>query len=165
MGSIFKINGRVSYGALILSIIIPLAVGFTSTLLVGDSYEMFQQINKPSFAPPGWIFGPVWTILYILMGIASYRIWMQGIEKREVRVALFFYGFQLILNFLWTIIFFGLQLMGLAFIEIITLLIFIIITAVRFYKIDKVAGYLLIPYILWVSFAAILNFSIWRLNR
>lgn len=165
MTSIFKVGGRVNYGALIISILIPLAVGFISSFLVGDSYGIFQELNKPSFAPPGWIFAPVWTILYILMGIASYRVWMYETENREIRAALFVYGIQLILNFLWTIIFFGLQLRVVAFIEIIILLIFIIITAIRFYRIDKIAAYLLIPYILWVSFAAILNFSVWRLNR
>lgn len=165
MGNIFRVKGKVNYGALIISVIIPLAIGFISSFLVGDSYEIFQELNKPSYTPPGWVFAPVWTILYTLMGIASYRIWMYGTENRGVRGALFTYGVQLILNFLWTIIFFGLQLRGLALIEIIILLIFIIITTIRFYRIDKTAGYLLIPYILWVSFAAILNFSIWRLNR
>ncbi|QHI73623.1 TspO/MBR family protein [Aminipila terrae] len=125
----------------------------------------FQQLNKPDFAPPGSIFPIVWTILFILMGIASYRIYLKGTENQNVKSALIFYAVQLIVNFFWSILFFGFGMRGLAFIWLIILWILIVITTVKFYKIDKTAGYLMIPYILWVSFAGVLNYSVWMLNR
>lgn len=162
---LFRVNGKINWLALIISILIPLSVGFLSSYLVKDSYQTFQELTKPSFAPPASVFAPVWTVLYILMGIASYRVWMYGLDRQDVRTALVFYGLQLFFNFLWTIIFFGLGLRGLAYIEIIILLILIIITTSRFYKIDKTAGYLFIPYLLWTMFASVLNMSIWLLNK
>lgn len=150
---------------LIIAIAIPLAVGALSAFLTSDTMEKFQQLNKPDFAPSGSIFPIVWTILFILMGIASYRIYLKGIENQEVKNALIFYMIQLIVNFFWSIIFFGLGMRGLAFIWLIILWILIAITTVKFYKIDKIAGYLMIPYILWVSFAGVLNYSVWMLNR
>ncbi|WP_432405916.1 TspO/MBR family protein [Wukongibacter sp. M2B1] len=161
---LFRVNGRINWSSLIISIMIPLLVGFLSSYFIRDAFQTYGQLNKPSFAPPAQIFQPAWTILYILMGIASYRIWMYGIERSDVRSALFYYGLQLIFNFLWSIIFFRLELRGLAYIEIIILLVLIIITTIKFYRIDKVAGYLLVPYILWVTFASVLNLSIWLLN-
>lgn len=161
---LFRVNGKINWIALFVSIIIPLLVGFLSSYFIRDTYEPYAQLVKPSFAPPSQVFRPVWTLLYILMGIASYRVWMYGIEKMDVSNALFYYGLQLIFNFLWPIIFFGLGLRGLAYIEIIILLILIIITTIKFYRIDSIAGYLLIPYILWVAFASIINLSIWLLN-
>ncbi len=164
MSRLFMVNGKVNLRALFISILIPLLVGFLSSYLVGNTYETFESLNKPSFAPPASVFGPVWTVLYILMGIASYRIWMYGTENKEVSRALMYYGLQLMFNFLWTIIFFGLELRGFAYIEILILLLLIIITTIKFYRIDKTAGYLMIPYLLWVSFASLLNLSIWLLN-
>lgn len=151
--------------SLIIAILIPLAVGFLSSFLSRSGMEAYQSLIKPAFSPPGWIFAPVWTVLYILMGIASYRIWRLGPENPEVRSALKSYAMQLALNFLWSILFFGLGLRFLAFIDIILLLIFILITTIQFYRLDKPAAYLMIPYILWVSFAAVLNYTIWQLNR
>ncbi len=161
---LFKVNGRVNIRALFISILIPLLVGFLSSYLVRDTYETFESLIKPSFAPPASVFAPVWTVLYILMGIASYRIWMYGTNRQDVCSALLYYGLQLIFNFMWTIIFFGLGLRGFAYVEILILLLLIIITTIKFYRIDKLAGYLLLPYLLWVSFASILNLSIWLLN-
>lgn len=165
MLNLFRVNGKINWAALIISIIIPLLVGFLSSYFIMDSYQAFEELNKPSFAPPASLFGPVWTILYILMGIASYRVWMYGTDRQDVRSALLFYGLQLVFNFLWPIIFFGSGLRGLAYIEIIILLILVIITTFKFYNIDKTSGYLLIPYVLWVAFASVLNLSIWLLNR
>jgi tryptophan-rich sensory protein len=162
---LFEVNGKRNYIALIIAIAIPLLVGFLSSYFTRDGFEVFQLLKKPFFAPPGEVFAPVWTVLYILMGIASYRIWMLGTEKLQVKKALRLYGIQLFFNFLWSILFFGLGLRGLAFIEIIILLILIIATTRRFHNLDKIAGYLLIPYIIWVSFASLLNLSIWLLNR
>lgn len=161
---LFRVNGKINWLALIIAILIPLLVGALSSYLAGDSYQTFQELTKPSFAPPAWVFAPVWTVLYILMGIASYRIWMYGLNRQDVRGALLFYGLQLFFNFLWTITFFGLGLRGPAYIVIIILIILIMITTIRFYKIDKIAGYLLIPYLLWTMFASALNLSIWLLN-
>ncbi|EOD01493.1 TspO/MBR family protein [Caldisalinibacter kiritimatiensis] len=158
---LFKVNGKKNYLALIIAIAIPLLVGFLSSYLVRDGYQTFETLNKPFFAPPAGIFAPVWTILYILMGIASYRIWMLPQVKKSLRL----YGIQLFFNFLWSIIFFGLALRGLAFLEIIVLLILIIATTKSFFKLDKISGYLLIPYVIWVSFASLLNLSVWLMNR
>ena len=149
----------------IIAIAIPLAVGALSSFLTSDTMKIFQQLKKPDFAPPGWIFPIVWTILFILMGIASYRVYLKGIEHPDVKNALRFYIVQLIVNFFWTIIFFGFGQRGLALIWLIVLWILIVITTIKFYKLDKIAGYLMIPYILWVSFAGVLNYSIWMLNR
>ncbi len=162
---ILKVNGKVNYIALIIAILIPQLLGFASAYFSRDAYAMFDELVKPDFAPPGWIFAPVWAILYTLMGVASYRVWMKRKENDDVKEALTWYGVQLIFNFLWTILFFTVGLRGIALIEILILLVLIIITAVKFYGIDKIAGYLFIPYILWVAFAAILNFSIWFLNK
>lgn len=123
----------------------------------------YQEIAKPSWNPPGWVFGPVWTTLYILMGIAAFIIW----DKRNVYLtgrAFLYFGIQLALNTLWSIIFFGMHNPGLAFIEILILLLLIILTTREFFKIDSLAGVLMVPYIAWVSFASVLNFTIWMLN-
>lgn len=125
----------------------------------------FQTIEKPFFNPPNWLFAPVWTVLYFLMGISAALVWHQGIERKDVKQGLMLFTFQLILNFGWSFLFFKFHLLFLAFLEIITLLFFIILTTIYFYKIHKTAGLLMILYILWVSFATILNFSIWWLNK
>lgn len=148
----------------VISIAIPLGVGFLSSLLIRDSFGIYQTLIKPFFAPPGWIFGPVWTILYILMGVASYRIWRSRRNKGSLYGALSCYGFQLLLNFLWPILFFRFEMRFVAWIEIVVLLLAIIITTRKFYRLDKIAGDLMLPYILWVSYATLLNFSIWLLN-
>ncbi|QZY55078.1 TspO/MBR family protein [Crassaminicella profunda] len=161
----FKVKGKKNLLALIVCIFIPELTGILSGFLTRDSYGKYQNLIQPDFVPPSWIFPIAWIILYLLMGIASYRIWMLGAEKRQVKNALFYYGLQLLFNFFWSILFFGVGLRGLALIELLVLLMLIIITFVKFYKLDKTAGYLMIPYILWVAFAAILNFSIWQLNK
>ena len=123
----------------------------------------YSTINKPFFNPPNWLFGPVWTLLYLFMGIALYLILStKKTAKRKTALVVFFT--QLGLNSLWSIIFFGLHSPGLAFVEIIFLLIFIVLSILKFLPISKKAAYLLIPYLLWVSFASILNLSIFLLN-
>ena len=124
----------------------------------------YATLNKPSFNPPNWIFAPVWTLLYLSMGISAFLIWEKGINKKEVRIALLIFGSQLILNVLWSYLFFGLKSPSLAFVGIIVLWLAITATIYAFYKISKPAGLILIPYILWVTFAAFLNFSILILN-
>ncbi len=153
------------FKAFILVIICEI-IGFTSGIATAEGVtNWFQTIEKPFFNPPSWLFAPVWTILYALMGISAALVWQQGIEKKEVKQALILFGIQLVLNFFWSFIFFKYHLLLFAFIEIITLLTFIILTTIHFYKIHKTAGLLMIPYILWVSFASVLNFSLWWLNK
>lgn len=164
MFRLIRVNVKINLKALLVCILIPLTVGYISSRLTMDSFEVYNQLQKPAFSPPGWIFGPVWTILYILMGIASYRIYMYGFKRRDVKIALLVYFVQLFFNFMWTIIFFRWQLIGLAYIEILILAALILLTIDKFYKIDKPAGFLLIPYLLWVVFASLLNLSIWLLN-
>lgn len=160
-----KVRGKKNIFALIVCIFIPQLIGLLSGFLTKDSYEQYQNLIQPKFAPPPWLFPIVWTILFLLMGIASYRILMLKGVKNGVKNALFYYGLQLFFNFFWTILFFGLGLRGLAFIELLVLLILIIITCIKFYIIDKIAGYLFIPYIIWVGFAGYLNLAIWWLNK
>ncbi len=124
----------------------------------------YAGIIKPTFSPPNWIFAPVWTILFALMGISVFLVYKKGIGKKTVKVALGIFAIQLILNIKWSLIFFGMHNPGYAFIEIIFLWIAILLTIIAFFKISKPAAYLLIPYILWVSFAGFLNLSIWQLN-
>jgi len=112
--------------------------------------------------PPSWVFGPAWATLFALMGISAFLIWRKGLDRRDVKIALGIFMGQLVLNTLWSIIFFGLHNPGAAFIEIIFLWLAIVITIVVFYKVSIPAAYLLLPYILWVSFAGYLNYSIWQ---
>lgn len=124
----------------------------------------YTTLIKPTLNPPSWIFGPVWTLLYTLMGVAAFIIWKKGTTHPAVRKALFIFGIQLVLNALWSIIFFGLQNPGWAFLNIILMWVSIVWTIVVFYNIQKNTIWLLLPYIIWVSFAAYLNYSIWILN-
>lgn len=146
---------------LIICIAIPLAVGVLSALLTRGSMQTFNLINKPKSAPPGWLFPVAWTILYILMGIASYLV---VTSNKPNGAALITYGLQLIFNFFWSIIFFNLEQYLFAFIWLVILWILIVKTTVKFYRISETAGYLMIPYILWVTFAGYLNLSIFLLN-
>lgn len=133
---------------------------FTTTSITG----WYAGLTKPALNPPAWVFGPVWTTLFALMGISAFLIWKKGLERKDVKIALGIFIGQLILNTLWSIIFFGLHYPGGAFIEIIFLWLAILATVIAFAKISKSAAWLLVPYILWVSFAGYLNFMIWTLN-
>jgi translocator protein len=124
----------------------------------------YQFLNKPTFSPPNWIFAPVWTLLYALMGVALFII-LESEKNSFRKKALIFFAIQFILNLAWSFLFFGLRSPLLGLIGIIILLIFIILTIISFLKIKKTAGIVLIPYLLWVSFASILNFSILILNK
>lgn len=149
----------------IIAILISEAAGIIGSVFTSPSIPTwYAGIIKPTFSPPNWVFGPVWTTLFALMGIASYIVWKKGFERRDVRIALGMFALQLILNVTWSLIFFGLQNPALAFLEIIALWLAIALTIVSFYRINKNAAYLLIPYILWVSFAMFLNYTIWSLN-
>jgi len=124
----------------------------------------YAGLQKPFFSPPNWLFGPVWTTLYALMGIAAYIIWEKGIGKKPVKQAMVLFAAQLVLNATWSIIFFGMRSPALAFACILLLWLAIAATIQSFYRIDRRAACLLLPYILWVSFAALLNLMIWGLN-
>ena len=154
---------RIEWRKLIISILIPLFVGGLSALITKDSMAQFDTIDKPPLSPPGWLFPVVWTILFILMGIASYLVWNAG-KPYRAKTALAVYGIQLAFNFFWSIIFFNLNAYLFAFLWLIVLWLLIILTAFLFYRISKPAGFLLIPYILWVTFAGYLNFAIFLLN-
>jgi tryptophan-rich sensory protein len=124
----------------------------------------YASLVKPAFSPPNYVFGPVWSILFLLMGISAYLVWKEGFGKKKVKIALKIFFVQLALNTLWSILFFGLKSPMVSLAEIILLWVLIFITIKKFYEISKIAGSLLIPYILWVTFASILNLSIVLLN-
>ncbi len=124
----------------------------------------YAALAKPELNPPAWVFGPVWTVLYILMGIALYLVWSRGWGQKNVRVAMAIFGIQLVLNVLWSYLFFGLQAPYFAFLEIVLLWIAILMTIAAFYRVSVSAAVLLVPYLLWVSFAAYLNYGIYVLN-
>ena len=150
---------------LIIAITLPLALGAIAGFFTASSVRgWYSSLVKPSFSPPDWIFGPVWTTLYILMGISFYLIWTQPVSKRP-NSAILIYLLQLTLNFAWSFIFFYLQQMGFALIEIILLWILIATMIIQFYKIKPIASLLNIPYLLWVSFATILNAAYYILNN
>ena len=124
----------------------------------------YATLVKPAFNPPSWVFGPVWTVLYALMGIAAFLVWKRGWKKPDVKSALLVFGIQLALNALWSIIFFGMKELGIAFGEIVLLWFAIVATIRAFYRIDQRAAWLLVPYLAWVTFAAALNYALWSLN-
>ena len=149
-----------------VSILINLLAGFIGSIFTNRQIPTwYESLKKPSFSPPNWLFGPVWTALFILMGISLFLVWRKGISQPSVKIALIIFGVQLLLNILWSFLFFAQRAPLAGFIEIILLWIMILITILVFYPISKTAALLLLPYILWVSFASILNFSLWRLNR
>lgn len=151
--------------AFILNIALTLCVGALGGYATAQSVSVwYPTLNKPSFNPPNWLFAPVWTTLYILIGIAAYLVWIKRDKIVHFPRTIAIYLIQLILNLAWSFIFFYLHEIGFALAEIILLLIFIVINAITFYKVDKWAGYLFIPYILWVSFASFLTYNIFILN-
>lgn len=150
-----------------IALIVCLLVGYSASVVTRPSVESwYPTLIKPIFNPPNWIFMPMWTLLYILMAVAAGLVWDKIKEQNEeVKKALAFFLIQLTLNAIWSYLFFGLKNPMLALIEIALLWLMIYETYIKFVKINKIAGYLLIPYLAWVSFAVILNASIWWLNR
>lgn len=155
---------KIKWKNLLVSIAIPLAVGGLSAFLTKDSMMDFEALIKPPLSPPGWLFPAVWTLLYILMGIASYIIYQSGGNEIIKRSALSAYALQLFLNFFWSIIFFNMKNYLFAFIWLIALILAIVATMLRFKRISNTAFYLLIPYLIWCIFALYLNFGIYLLN-
>lgn len=148
-----------------ITVVVSEFAGIIGSVFTASSIPTWYiALVKPELAPPNWVFAPVWTILFLVMGIAAFLVWKQGLGRRDVQIALSIFIAQLILNTIWSVIFFGLQNPGAAFIEIIFLGLAIIATISTFAKISKPAAWLLVPYLLWISFAAYLNYSIWILN-
>ena len=156
-----KINKRL----LFICIAIPIIVGTVSVLLTQNSMEVFQSMNKPPLAPPGWLFPVVWTLLYILMGISSYLILQSGEEQEEIRKALTIYGYQLAVNFLWPTFFFNFGWYFFSFLWLLLLWVLVLIMILRFKDISKLAAYMNIPYLVWLTFAGYLNLGVWILNK
>ena len=151
---------------LIIAIIIPVAIGAASGFFTSSEIpDWYQTINKPTWNPPSWLFGPVWTTLYVMMGIALFLIWKSDASQSVKKTAIILFAVQLVLNFFWSFIFFNQHQIGWAVVEIITMWIFILLTIFAFAPISKIAAWLLVPYISWVSFATILNYTIWQLNK
>jgi len=151
--------------ALIAAIIISLSAGAIGTVFTGPAIPgWYAQLEKPPLTPPEWAFGPVWTTLYILMGISVFLVWREGWHRRDVRLGIGLFGLQLVLNALWSYLFFGLQSPLYGLIEIIALWVVLLATILWFYRISRVAAVLLIPYIAWVTIAMYLNAGIWLLN-
>ncbi len=149
----------------IVSVAICQAAGFIGSIFTTPAIPTwYAALRKPAFNPPNWLFGPVWTILFLLMGIALFLVWRRPLSEPKVKTALALFAVQLALNVLWSILFFGLRSPLAGFTEILVLWVFILLTIISFYRVSTLAGVLLIPYILWVSFAAILNYHLWRLN-
>jgi tryptophan-rich sensory protein len=150
---------------IIISVSICLLVGFLSSIATQSSVNTwYETLEKPFFTPPNYLFGPVWTFLYILMGISAGIVWSRGLHHIWVKTALYHFVFQLLINALWSLVFFSLQEVFWALFTIIILLTLIILTIKWFKVVNKTAAYLLIPYLLWVLYATALNFEIWRLN-
>jgi tryptophan-rich sensory protein len=150
----------------LIAIIIPQIAGAIGSIFSFSSIPTwYTTLVRPSIAPPNWVFGPVWTTLFLLMGISSFIIYQKGINRPDVRRALYVFFIQLILNATWSILFFGLNDIGAALIEIVGLWVIILANIILFWRISKIAGYILIPYILWVSFASYLNYTFFILNN
>jgi benzodiazapine receptor len=156
--SVKKLGGAV--------LLCEVAGGIGSTLTRNALKDWYPKLDKPSFTPPDWVFGPAWTLLYAMMGVSLYVVSHQrGEDTGEVRSARILFLVQLVLNVLWSYVFFGRRSPGWALVEIGFLLIAIAATIRTFWKVSRTAALLMLPYILWVSFAVLLNYSIWRLNR
>lgn len=150
---------------LLISIAIPLGVGIVAGLFTATGIDSwYEAIKKPEWQPPSYVFGPVWTVLYIMMGIAFYLIWTTPAGKKLKRIAITLWCIQLIFNFFWSFIFFKQHQIDWALGEILVLWFFILLTTIYFFRISRAAGWLMIPYILWVSFASVLTWSIYQLN-
>lgn len=148
-----------------IAVFICLLIGFLGSVATQTSiHTWYPTLRKPSFTPPNWVFAPVWSILYILMGIAAGIVWSKGFYHKWVKTALYHFGFQLLLNAAWSIFFFGLQNPLIALLDIIALFILLLFTIKWFKVVNKTAAYLLIPYTLWVAYATALNYGIWQLN-
>lgn len=158
-------NTLIVTSKLITSLVICQLAGVIGSIFTKSAITTWYAVlKKPSFTPPNWVFSPVWITLFVLMGISAFLVWNKGPSDQRVKIALSIFVAQLILNVVWSVMFFGLRSPLAGLIGIAVLWIAILLSILYFFKVSNIAGILLLPYILWVSFAAILNFSIWRLN-
>lgn len=156
---------EIQYLKLTIAILVCLLAGFIGSVFTSKSVSTwYTTLKKPSFNPPDWVFAPVWTAIFILMGVSLYLVWSKGLEAKGVKIAIIIFCVQLLLNILWSFLFFGLQSPFYAFMDITVLWFIILLMIIYFYRISPVSSYLLFPYISWVSFATVLNFMIIRLN-
>lgn len=152
-------------GGLVVFLIICFAAAAIGGIVTGPAIGgWYETLNKPSWQPPAWVFGPVWTVLYLLMAIAAWLVWRQAGARSAATVPLSLFAVQLVLNVVWSWIFFYLQRPGWAVLELIVLWLAIAVTTLTFYRRSKLAAGLMLPYLGWVTFAGVLNFTIWRLN-
>ncbi len=156
---------KVNICALLMALIIPLAVGALSAVLSAKGMTAYGSVNKPPLSPPAWAFPVAWTILYLLMGWSAYLVYMADADRDQKFVALAFFAFQLVLNFMWSIIFFSWGAYLFAFVWLVLLLAAVVMCTLRFFDISKLAACLMIPYIIWLCFAAYLNMGAYLLNR
>ncbi len=157
-------KNKIKPADLLISILIPQLMGVLGSLFSGNQKEFYSSLILPPLSPPGWVFPVVWFVLYLFMGISSYLVFQSDTDRKSKKIALILYGIQLFLNFLWSVVFFGLNLLGLSVVIIFLLVIFVVLVIISFYKINKTAAYLMIPYLVWILFAAYLNISIFLLN-
>lgn len=150
---------------LIISVVGCQLVGILGAFFTAESIKnWYSMLNKPFFSPPNWLFGPVWTLLYLMMGVSFYLIWIKGWQKKKIKTASYWFFAQLAFNFAWSPVFFGLKSPLLGLINITIMWLLIIKTIKSFWPLSKKAAILLVPYLLWVSFATLLNGAIWWLN-
>lgn len=150
---------------LVSAVIISQSAGIIGSAFTAPAIpNWYATLAKPSFQPPSWLFGPVWVTLYTLMGVAAFIVWKKGAGQRNGRIGIVLFAVQLVFNALWSIVFFGLKDLFLALAVIVTLFALIVATTYYFFQVSRAAGFLMIPYILWVLFATILNATIWSLN-
>lgn len=162
---IFCVNNKFNFKGLLKNILMSVGGGLLVGFITRNSINVYNTLKKSLFTPPNSVFQIVWLVLYTLIGIAAYRIYMNNKDEKNDYNGYFYYLVQLLINFLWTIIFFNLRLYGISFILIIILLILITITTIKFFKVDKISGVLMVPYIGWVTFASYLTFYIWIFNE
>lgn len=156
---------RLDLAALAILLAVSAAVaGISGAATVANVGTWYATLSKPPFNPPNWLFGPVWTLLYIAMAVAAWRVWRTRDLPSDLAGPIALYTAQMGLNFAWSLIFFGLHRIGSALVDILALLVLILATTIVFWRRDVLAGVLMVPYLAWVSFAALLNFSLWRLN-
>lgn len=155
---------KLNWNKLAVSVVTPLVVGYLGSLItVKEISSWYMQINKPALTPPNGVFGPVWTMLYVLMGVSLYLVWTKKSKKKKTK-AMVVFGIQLVLNLLWSYLFFGKHWLLVSSLEIVILWLVILVNILSFKKHSVVAAGLLVPYLIWVSFATYLTFSVWWLN-
>lgn len=162
---IFCVNNKFNFKGLLKNILMSVGGGLLVGFITRNSINVYDTLKKSLLTPPNIVFQIIWLVLYTLTGIAAYRIYMNNKAEKNDYNGYFYYLVQLLINFLWTIIFFNLRLYGISFILIIILLILITITTIKFFKVDKISGVLMVPYIGWITFASYLTFYIWIFNE